>query len=82
MKLSRTNIEKLYKRNISLEKKLLKKDYENLELNAINAKYSKLIYQNHQIILHPENNQLKDTYINPDSFKCAGIVVGVQRYFD
>lgn len=39
-------------------------------------------YQNHQIILHPENNQLKDTYINPDSFKCAGIVVGVQRYFD
>ena len=39
-------------------------------------------YQNHQIILHPENNQLKDTYINPDSFKCAGIVIGVQRYFD
>ena len=39
-------------------------------------------YQNHQIILHPENNQLKDIYINPDSFKCAGIVVGVQRYFD
>lgn len=56
MKLSRTNIEKLYKRNISLEKKLLKKDYENLELNAINAIYSKLIYQNHQIINNLQND--------------------------
>ncbi len=39
-------------------------------------------YKNHLIILHPENSTLSDIIVHPENFKCLGIVVGVQRYFD
>jgi len=39
-------------------------------------------YKKHMIILHPENSDYSDLIISPDIFKCLGIVVGVQRFFE
>lgn len=39
-------------------------------------------YNNHMIILHPENSQFSDFIVSPDDFKCLGVVVGVQRFLE
>ncbi|HPC37976.1 MAG TPA: transcriptional repressor LexA [Exilispira sp.] len=39
-------------------------------------------YNKHVIILHPENNLYSDIIVSPESFRCLGVVVGVQRYLE
>lgn len=39
-------------------------------------------YNHHMIILHPENIMFSDLIVSPETFKCLGVVVGVQRYLE